>query len=1019
MNFVTWSIRNPVPVLMMFVALVIGGIYSFPRLPVQDEPDISFPFVFVNVGYAGVPPSQMETEVTRKVEDAVSNIVGIEHITSNVSTGSSQTVIQFQFNSDLSQAMDDVRDAVSRIRPDLPLDATEPYIGRATTAGDPVLTFAVSSDNMTDTELSWFVDLNVMRFMSGVPGVGQVSRIGGVSREIRVDVDPDRMAALGVTAGDVSGQLRRTQVELPGGETRIGSQEQSVRTLGTIASVQELASLPIPLNDGRNIRLDSIAEVRDQAAEVRQLALLDGRSVIGFRVMRAWGEGAVEVADGAREAVKELAVRYPHVKIVEINNIGDRLIRQSFRNSMTMLIEGALLAVIVVWLFLRDIRATLVSATALPLAIIPTFWALHLFGFSMNTLTMLALMLVVGMLVDDAIVEVENIVRHLRMGKPPLQAATDAAIEIGLAVVATSLTLCAVFVPVSFMGGIPGEFFKPFGFTAAIAVLFSLLVARTLTPMMASKFMRAESHHEGSGRMRAWYAEKVKWVLDNRWKTILVSTAGMAASFWLATTLPTGFVPAQDFGFVNLNMSLPPGSRLEEAVAASEEMRRRAEKFPEVEHFFTLVGPRGGNAFITLVDRKHRKRNQQEMQSAILATTQGVAGVRISNGGGGNPGSGPLQIELTGDDSTLLATAAAQLEREMRTVPGISNVTTSASLVQPELIIRPLAERAAELGVTTSAISQATRIATSGDITLNLAKLNLPDRQVPINVRLKDSARASIDQIRLLSVPSRSGPVPLVNVADIYFGAGPAQITRYDRSRNITVSADRGQMALGDAMKLVNALPAIKNLPPGVRTVESGDTEIMNDIFSGFIIAMVIGILCIYFLLVLLFHDVVQPVTILSALPPSIGGAIIALFVFRLELSLPALMGTLALMGIVTKNSILLVEYAVMARREHGLARTEALLDACSKRARPIIMTTIAMAAGMLPMTLGLSGDTGFSRPMGAAVIGGLIASTVLSLFVVPVIYTIFDDWEHWVRGKFSRATHDGDKAAVTPAVPD
>src|SRR6478735_8204608 len=637
MNFVTWSIRNPVPVLMMFVALVIGGIYSFPRLPVQDEPDISFPFVFVNVGYAGVPPSQMETEVTRKVEDAVSNIVGIEHITSNVSTGSSQTVIQFQFNSDLSQAMDDVRDAVSRIRPDLPLDATEPYIGRATTAGDPVLTFAVSSDNMTDTELSWFVDLNVMRFMSGVPGVGQVSRIGGVSREIRVDVDPDRMAALGVTAGDVYGQLRRTQVELPGGETRIGSQEQSVRTLGTIASVQELASLPIPLNDGRNIRLDSIAEVRDQAAEVRQLALLDGRSVIGFRVMRAWGEGAVEVADGAREAVKELAVRYPHVKIVEINNIGDRLIRQSFRNSMTMLIEGALLAVIVVWLFLRDMRATLVSATALPLAIIPTFWALHLFGFSMNSLTMLALMLVVGMLVDDAIVEVENIVRHLRMGKAPLEAAKDAAIEIGLAVVATSLTLCAVFIPVSFMGGIPGEFFKPFGFTAAIAVLFSLLVARTLTPMMASKYMRAASHdHDEAGRFKSWYLGKVRWALDNRWKTIGVSTLGMLASFALAKTLPTGFVPAQDFGFVNINMSLPPGSRLEEAQAASEEVRRRVGQFKEVEHYFTVIGPTGGNAFITLVDAKQRERSQQDMQAAVLEATRDIPGVRISNAGGGN-----------------------------------------------------------------------------------------------------------------------------------------------------------------------------------------------------------------------------------------------------------------------------------------------------------------------------------------------------------------------------------------------
>jgi multidrug efflux pump subunit AcrB len=446
-NFVTWSIRNPVPVMMMFIALVLGGLYSLPRLPVQNQPDIAFPFVIVSVGYAGVPPSQMETEITRKVEDAVSNIVGIENINSTVSTGSSQTFIEFQFDTELSQAMDDVRDAVSRIRPDLPLDATEPNISRATTAGDPVLTFAVSSDRLSDTELSWFVDLNVMRFISGVPGVGQVSRIGGVSREVRVDLDPDRMAALGVTAGDVSSNLLRTQVELPGGETRIGAQEQSVRTLGTITSVQDLAALPIPLGEGKTTRLDSIADVRDQAAEVRQVAMLDGKPVIGFRVFRAWGEGAVEVADGARDAVQELLKRYPDIQITEINNVSDKQVRRNFRESMIMLIEGAILAIIVVWFFLRDMRATLISAAALPLAVIPTFWALHIFGFSMNFLTMLALMLVVGMLVDDAIVEIENIVRHLRMGKPPVQAATDAAIEIGLAVVATSLTLCAVFIP--------------------------------------------------------------------------------------------------------------------------------------------------------------------------------------------------------------------------------------------------------------------------------------------------------------------------------------------------------------------------------------------------------------------------------------------------------------------------------------------------------------------------------------------------------------------------------------------
>ena len=1003
MNFVTWSIRYPVPVIMMFLALLIGGIWSFPKLAVQDQPDISFPFVTVRVSYAGVPPSQMETEITRKVEDAVSTIAGIEHINSTITTGVSQTNIEFQFDADIQQAMDDVRDAVSRIRPDLPIDATEPLIQRATTAGNAVLTFAVASDNMTDTELSWFVDLNVVREISGVDGVGQVTRFGGASREIRVDLDPDRMASFGVTAGDVSSQLVRTQVELPGGETRIGDQQQSVRTLGTISSVPELKALPISLGNGVSVRLDAIADIRDQAAERTQYALLDGKPVIGFQVMRTWGEGATKVADGAREAVRSVQEKYPHIRVTEINNIQDREIRESFHGSMIMLVEGALLAIIVVWFFLRDIRATLISATALPLAVIPTFWALHAFGFSMNTLTMLALSLVVGMLVDDGIVEVENMVRHLRMGKAPRQAATDAAIEIGLAVVATSLTLCAVFVPVAFMSGIPGEFFKPFGFTATVAVLFSLLVARTLTPMMASRFMKVDHDTDEVGRFRQWYLDRVNWCLAHRKTTIVATTVAMLATFYIGVTLPKGFSPTDDFGFVQLTVTLPPGARLEDTRDLAEVMRTKVAAHTEVAHVFTNVNNQRANMFITLVDRDQRKLNQQQIQATLLDELRLVPGGRVVSGGGGNPGSGPLQVQLTGDDSNLLSFAAAEVERQLREVPGISNVNTSASLLQPELVIRPIPERAAELGVTTAALSAVTRIATSGDVTNNLAKMNLPDRQIPIRVRLTDQARSDIDQIRMLSIPARGGTVPLMNVAEVAFGAGPAQITRYDRNRNISISAERGQIPLGDAVAKLNNLPAMKNLPQGVRSVEAGDAKILNDIVSGFLLSMLIGVFCIYALLVLLFHDMVQPITILSALPPSAGGAFLMLWALRMELSLPAMIGLLTLMGIVTKNSILLVEYIVMARREHGLSRHEAIIDACSKRVRPIVMTTIAMAAGMLPITIGLHGDNAFRAPMGASVIGGLLASTALSLFVVPVIYTLFDGLEHRVKRLVAR----------------
>jgi len=1014
-NFVTWSIRNPVPVLMIFITLVVGGLISFPRLPIQNQPDITFPYIIVNVAYAGTPPSQMETEITRKIEDGVSNIVGIQHITSTVTQGNSQTAIEFQFGTDLQQAMDDVRDAVTRVRPNLPIDATEPYISRASTVGDPVLTFAVASDKLSDTELSWFVDLNVIRALSGVDGVGQVARIGGVDREIRVDLDPDRMASLGVTAGDVSRQLVSTQVELPGGETRIGSQEQSVRTLGTAGSVQELAALPITLGDGRNIRLDAIAAVHDQAAEIRQEVRLDGQPVIGFRVFRAWGQGAVEVANGARKAVKELQAKYPQIHITEINSVADKEIRSQFRDSMTMLIEGALLAIAVVWFFLRNVRATLISAAALPLSVIPSFWALHMFGFSMNTLTMLALSLVVGMLVDDAIVEVENNVRHLRMGKPPLQAATDAAIEIGLAVIATSLTLCAVFIPVAFMGGIPGEFFKPFAFTATVAVLFSLLVARTLTPLMASRLMKPEAELERPGRFKQWYVGKVEWALVHRWKTVGVSTLLMLIAFALARTLPTGFQPDQDFGFVNLSVSLPPGSTMDDARTVAASILQKMKAYRETEHVTVSLTPTSADTFVSLTDRNKRKRSQQQLQQAMIADLRGIPGVRIQSGNNGGPGGGPVQITLTGDDSNQLAQVATNVEHELRRVPGFTNVTSSAALLQPELEIRPLPARAAELGVTTAAISQATRIATSGDITLNLSKMNLPDRQIPINVRLNDAARASIDQIRLLQVPARNGSVPLENVADVSFGAGPSQIDRYDRSRNITLYADRGTMALGDANDKIKALPTMKNLPQGVHTVETGDTQIMNDVFTGFIMAMVIGIFCIYALLVLLFHDVIQPITILSALPPSAGGAVVMLFLMRMELSLPALIGLLTLMGIVTKNSILLVEYIVMARRNHGLSRHDAILDACSKRVRPIVMTTIAMIAGMIPITINLHGGNSFRAPMGAAVMGGLLASTALSLFVVPVLYTLMDDFEHGVRGLMRRMRGHTEAAPAHP----
>ena len=572
MNFVTWSIRNPVPVIMLFIALTVAGIISFPKLGVLDRPDVEFPAVVVTVTYPGVAPTQMESEITRKVEDSLATLAGIEEMRSNVSEGASTTTIQFTFGVKITEKMDEVRDAITRIRSELPQDANEPIISRNTTAGGAIVTWSVASDKMTDTELSWFVDLELARALTAVPGVGRFTRVGGVDREIRVDLDPDRLAAMHTTAADVSRQLKRIESEFPGGEARLGGLSQTVRTTGLIKSVQELKELPILLPDGHRIRLDTVANVLDQASEKTQMALLDGKDVVGFEIVRAWGASALDVAKNARKVVEKLKVQYPDVKFAEVNNTVE-YVQTSFNASMEMLIEGAILAVIVVWLFLRDWRATLISAAALPLSIIPTFWLIYLFGFTLNILTLVALTLVVGILVDDAIVEVENIVRHLRMGKKPREAAMDAAIEIGLAVVATTLTICAVFIPVAFMGSIAGEFFRPFGFTVTIAVLFSLLVARMLTPMMAAYLLKPHKHEEKESRWIKWYLAKVRWVLQHRGKVVLVSSIVLGLMLSLFRFLPTGFAPAGNNGYTQMSVELPPGTRIEDTLRVAEEAR--------------------------------------------------------------------------------------------------------------------------------------------------------------------------------------------------------------------------------------------------------------------------------------------------------------------------------------------------------------------------------------------------------------------------------------------------------------
>ncbi|ATG21974.1 acriflavine resistance protein B [Ralstonia pickettii] len=1023
MNFSAWAIRKPIPSILLFILITVAGLVSFKMLSIQNFPDIDFPAVSVTATLPGATPTQMETEVTRKIEDSIASIGAIKHITSTINDGSSTTMVEFQLEKDVQEAVNDVRDAVSRIRAQLPSDVQEPVISRVTFASLPVLTYAVNAPDMDPEDLSWFVDNTVNKRLLSVHGVAKVTRQGGVDREVRVQLDPVRLQALNVTAAEVSTQVRGMQQEAPGGRGNIGGQEQAVRTLGTVKSARELAQMDIPLSDGRRIRLSDVADVRDTAAEPRQMALLDGKPVVSFQVFRSRGASEISVAKGVRDALARLQAERPNVQVTEVYNMV-KPVSDAYTASMHALYEGAILAVLVVWLFLRDWRATFVSAVALPLSIIPTFAAMDMLGFTLNGITLLALTLVVGILVDDAIVEVENIVRHLRNGKKPLEAAMEAAQEIGLAVIATSLTLVAVFLPTAFMGGISGKFFKQFGWTASLAVLASLLVARLLTPMMAAYLLKPQAEPNRDGWIMTRYLRAARWCLVHPWKT-----SGMAAAFFVVSVaiiglIPATFLPPEDWAQLQMTVESPPGSTIAQTRDNTERVRKIVMQHKEVRRVYTAIGSgvmagvpgssggevRTGTLTISLTDRHERHIRQQDVQRQLREMLEGVPGVRISFGA---VGSGEqLQVVLAGDDPVTLQQAARDVMRDLRTVPGLGAVTSSASLLRPEIVIRPDFARAAQQGVTAAAIGQAVRVATAGDYDVNLPKLNLPERQVYIRVELDPKARNQIDTIRQLRVPGRNGAVPLENIADISIASGPAQIDRYDRSRNVTINVGLEGRALGDTNEAVEALPSIKNLPAGVHRIAAGDVEGMQELFGSFFLAMFAGVLCVYAVLVLLFHDFTQPVTILAALPLSVGGAFGLLALFGFSLSLPALIGLLMLMGIVTKNSILLVEYAIVARRDLGMSRTEAIIDACHKRARPIVMTTVAMTAGMVPMALGLEGDAGFRAPMAVAVIGGLLTSTLLSLLVVPVVFEKVDDLKEWTLRKLRRVNRQAHSRA-------
>lgn len=1045
MNFSAWSIRNPIAPILAFVILMFLGWQSFNTLPITRFPTIDVPLVAVTVTQSGAAPAELESQVTKEIEDAVAGITGVKNIISTVTDGVSTTAVEFRMEVPTDKAVQDVKDAIDQIVGDLPGGIETPIVSRIDVEGQAIMTFAVASPNRSIEELSWFVEDVVKRALQGQRGVGRVDRYGGADREIRVVLDPLKLDSFGITAAQVSQQVRATNANIGSGRAEVGAGEQAIRVLGDAAAADELAATTIALPSGRFVRLGDLGEVQDTYEELRSFSRFNGDQVVTFAVFRAKGASEVSVAELVNAELDRIRTENPGMTITPV----DDTVFYTYGNyeaALHTLIEGALLAVLVVLLFLRNWRATMIAAVALPLSAIPTFYVMDLIGFSLNLVSFLALTLATGILVDDAIVEVENIARHMRMGKSPYRAAMDAADEIGLAVIATSATIIAVFVPVSFMPGIPGQYFRQFGLTVAIAVLFSLLVARLITPLMAAYLMRskdalADHDHSDGAVMRGylWLVRKTTagrlFFVPGRYLTLASAIGALAVSLYFMMQIPGSFIPPEDVSRVSLSVELPPGSTLEDTDRATQGLARVIEGIEGVDDVFVLGGasPTGDRdvrlaaVTVTLEKLDHslllklsdlagriplvgglvpqvedtgRERPQNEIEAEIFERIGGLPDMRVTKLN--DRGERDITFSILSTDEAALNDAAGRLESALRGDPLLANVATEGALPRPEVQILPRQDEAARLGVTTATIAETVRVASIGDFDAALAKVSIDDRQIPVRVELEESVRADLERIRALRVPIASGgTVPLASVADVILSEGPSSIDRLNRERKVTIGANLPVgVALGTATERFKEIVDGVDLPPSVRVSEGGDAEIQAELTQSFGNAMIMGLMLVLTVLILLFGSVIQPFTILFSLPLAIGGVAAALIVTNNAVSMPVLIGILMLMGIVTKNAILLVDFAI-EMRNRGMDRVAAMIEAGHKRARPIVMTSIAMSAGMLPSALGVGEGGSFRAPMAIAVIGGIVVSTVLSLVVVPSFFLIMDDLQRLLSWAF------------------
>jgi len=1008
-NISAWSIRNPVVPIVLFVALTLAGIMAFINMDVQNDPDIEFPVVVVSISQPGAAPTEITTQITQKVESAIRSVQGVRNIDATSTEGNTSIRAEFEIGDDINAAVSEVKNAVDQIRSDLPDGILEPQIFKVATSSDPIAYFAVEATDMTLEQLSWFVDDTVARRLLAVGGMATVSRNGGVNREIRVVLDPAKMQSLGVSASQINAVLRQQNINASGGQSQIAGSRQSVRVLGNAADAFALSQTQISLSGGRSIKLADVAEVTDGFSEQKAMAFAGGKQVVTFGMSRAKGASDVTVFDDAMVKIAEIKKEHPGINFITLFNSVDYT-KGQYKSSMAAMIEGALLAIVVVFLFLRDWRATIISAIAIPLSAIPAFWFIDLLGFTLNTMSLLALGLVAGVLVDDAIVEIENIVRHMRMGKSAYQASIDAADEIGLAVVATTFSIVAVFLPVGLMPGVAGQFFKNFGLTVVASVLMSLAVARMITPMIAAYFLKPDGmaeHGEASWIDR--YMKILRWSLGHRRWMMGIGAVALALTVALLVILPKQFFPDGDTDFSRIRIEMVPGTTLERTREIASEAAAIVEKQPEVETALQSVREGGASMFITL--KKDRARTSQQFEEDLTPLLTKIADARVTfqaNGPGGDRGAGSgrdISVMLSGSDPKILDKTAATLVEQMKDLPELRAPRISADLQRPELIIQPRNDIASQLGVSTVALSQTIRIATLGDIDQNSAKFSLSGRQIPIRVMLAKESRQSLDVIRNLPVPlATGGSVPLSRVADISFGAGPTSVQRRNQNFRTFVGADFAPgVVASQADQKINELPIMKNLPMGVSRAPFGSQEWEQEMQHSFLVALISGTLLVFAVLVLLYHRFMSPLVNMGSLLLAPLGGLLALGLVGQPISMPVFIGILMLFGIVAKNSILLIDFAIeeMAR---GVPKFQAIMEAGHKRAQPIVMTTVAMTAGMVPTALSLGGDGQWRSPMGTVVIGGLIVSTLLTLLIVPAGFSLADGFEKrvgpWLRSR-------------------